>query len=213
MKKIKKITVKIPLDKLYHAFFEKLARFELLEIHRLDERFVISTELIKFKDVNHNPKELLGSFGIEFIEILSEDLPKNEFICFAKTRLPKELKIFFKDPEIILCVPLIMEENSLLLSFMTDNDKIDIVWNAVQQYNVQYKILSISTVLSPNETPYSKLTERQRKIIYYAVENGYYEIPRQITTVDLAEKFNISPSALNEHLRKIERKIFHSMFK
>ncbi|OLS15563.1 MAG: putative DNA binding protein [Promethearchaeota archaeon CR_4] len=106
-----------------------------------------------------------------------------------------------------------MEENSILLSFMTDNDKIDIVWNELQEYSVQYKVLSISTVLSPNETPYSKLTERQRKIIYYAVENGYYEIPRQITTVDLAEKFSISSSALNEHLRKIERQIFHSMFK
>ncbi|HMF31725.1 MAG TPA: helix-turn-helix domain-containing protein [Candidatus Lokiarchaeia archaeon] len=213
MKKIKKITVKIPLDERYKDFFDIVARFELLQIHRLDGEILLSTELIRFKDSSHVPKDLLGSNGIEFIEVLSEDESKNEYICFAKTRWPEDLKIFFQDPEMILCVPIIEEEQSILISFMTDNDKVEKVWEELQRFGDQYKIVSINTVLSPSENLFLSLTERQREIIFYAVENGYYEIPRKINTNDLAKKFKISQSALSEHLRKIERIIFHSIFK
>ena len=38
-------------------------------------------------------------------------------------------------------------------------------------------------------------------------------VTEAIKIVNLAEKFNISTSALNEHLRKIERKVFNTLFK
>ena len=55
------------------------------------------------------------------------------------------------------------------------------------------------------------LTDRQREILFYAIEKGYYEIPRKINTQGIAQKFGISQSALSEHLRKIERVIFTSI--
>ena len=53
----------------------------------------------------------------------------------------------------------------------------------------------------------------QKEIIFYAVRHGYYDIPRKISSRELANKFNISESALYEHLRKIEKTIFNSIFK
>jgi predicted DNA binding protein len=146
--------------------------------------------------------------------VLAEDKAKKEYICFAKTRWPEDLKLFFRDPEMILCVPIIIEEDSILLSFITDNDKVDAVFDELKRYGDKVKVVSISTVLSPNtDNILQLLTERQREIIFYAVENGYYEIPRKINTNDLAKKFDISQSALSEHLRKIERVIINSIFK
>ncbi|MGM0470564.1 MAG: helix-turn-helix domain-containing protein [Promethearchaeati archaeon] len=40
-----------------------------------------------------------------------------------------------------------------------------------------------------------------------------FEIPRRINTKKIAKHFKISRSALYDHLRKIERTIYHSIFK
>lgn len=214
MKKLKKIVLKIPLDQRYEEFFNKVIRYELLQIHRLTEEFIFATQLFKFKDPKFHPKDLLGINGIEFIEILAEDSIKREYICFVKHRWPDELKNFFKDPDIIMDVPIIMEQESLIISFITDSNNIDkIIDEQKKHYVDQFKIISINTVYPNIDNLFLILTKRQKEIILYAVDKGYYDIPRKISTKDLAKKFNISQSALSEHLRKIERTMFHSIFK
>ncbi len=215
MRKIKKIVLKIPRDQRYDDVLKKVERFELMQIHRLDEEFILTTHTFRFRNSTDHPKDLVGLNGIEFIEVLSEDKAKKEYTCFAKTRWPEELKLFFKDPEMILCVPIIIEEDSILISFITDNEKIETIFDEQKKsFGDNVKVVSISTVLSPNnDNIFQLLTERQREIIFFAVEQGYYEIPRKVNTSDLAKKFNISQSALSEHLRKIERVIINSIFK
>jgi len=53
----------------------------------------------------------------------------------------------------------------------------------------------------------SLLTERQQEVLTAAVENGYYEIPRQATNEDIAAELDCSTSTVGEHLRKIESRI------
>ena len=46
------------------------------------------------------------------------------------------------------------------------------------------------------------LTEPQREALMRAVEGGYYSIPRQMSTKDLAEELGISDQAVTERLRR-----------
>jgi predicted DNA binding protein len=46
------------------------------------------------------------------------------------------------------------------------------------------------------------LTNTQRNTLVRAVEGGYYSIPRQMSTQDLAEEFDISDQAVTERLRR-----------
>lgn len=60
-------------------------------------------------------------------------------------------------------------------------------------------------VYNPNKSdlgPWFGLTERQRKALVLAVENGYYDIPRDCTTVELADELDISDQAVTERLRR-----------
>lgn len=54
----------------------------------------------------------------------------------------------------------------------------------------------------PESGPYYGLTQPQRKALSMAVMDGYYSIPRQISTKELAEQLNISDQATTERLRR-----------
>jgi predicted DNA binding protein len=51
------------------------------------------------------------------------------------------------------------------------------------------------------------LTEKQLEAFSKACDWGYYEIPKKTSIEELAEKLDLSPSTLAEHLRKAEAKL------
>ncbi len=51
------------------------------------------------------------------------------------------------------------------------------------------------------------LTSKQLEVFQLACDYGYYEVPKKISIEELAEKLDLSPSTLAEHLRKAEAKL------
>lgn len=54
----------------------------------------------------------------------------------------------------------------------------------------------------PESSPRYGLTERQRDALALAVERGYYDIPRRVSTADVAADLDISDQATTERLRR-----------
>lgn len=54
----------------------------------------------------------------------------------------------------------------------------------------------------PDAGPWFDLTERQRETLRLAVQEGYYDIPRRISTKELADKLGVSDQAVTERLRR-----------
>jgi len=54
----------------------------------------------------------------------------------------------------------------------------------------------------PESGPFYGLTKRQRDTLIRAVQGGYYSLPRELSTQDLAEEFDISDQAVTERLRR-----------
>ena len=214
MKILKRIVLKLPIDPRYKEFFNLVEKYETLQIHRYDENCIYVTQKIQFKNANSHPKDLEGKYGIEFNEILAENKQKNEYICFTKHHWHEDLHLFFKNPEILIEPPIIMKEGSIIIRFISYGKNIDTI---IEQHKIifkdHFKILSITRVHPNTNNLHLILTERQKEIAYYAVEKGYYEIPRKINSGVMANHFGISKSALCEHLRKIEKTIFLSIFK
>ncbi len=57
-----------------------------------------------------------------------------------------------------------------------------------------------------------ELTDKQKKALQIAVENGYYEYPRKIELKKLAKIMGVSYSTYQAHLRKAEKKVIPFMF-
>lgn len=215
MKNLKKIVLKVPLDPKSKKFFDLLENYELLQIHRQDNDQIFVTQKVKFKDPQMHPKMLEGDhYGLSYIEVIEEDKAKKEFIFFSKHNWVKETKMLLDKHDLIIDPPIILDKDRLLTSIITESKNIDRFVNTLTNYYKSgLEILSISHIPLNYENLFLKLTDRQKEIAYYAVQHGYFEIPRKIKSENIAAYFKITQSALYEHLRKIEKTIYHSIFK
>ena len=71
-----------------------------------------------------------------------------------------------------------------------------------QQRDVCFEVLRVYDPSEPDLGPWLGLTEPQREALVLAVERGYYDIPRNCATVELAEELGISDQAVTERLRR-----------
>lgn len=54
------------------------------------------------------------------------------------------------------------------------------------------------------------LSTRQREALKIAFDIGYYEVPREATRRDVADRLNCAPSTASEHLRKAEHHVIET---
>lgn len=55
------------------------------------------------------------------------------------------------------------------------------------------------------DDPVDALTDRQLEVVRTAFEMGYYEVPREASTEDVADELDLDPSTVAEHLQRAER--------
>lgn len=66
------------------------------------------------------------------------------------------------------------------------------------------------TMLAPVDQFFDGITERQLDALRLALDNGYYEQPRQASVYDLAAQTTVARSTYEEHLRKAENKLIRN---
>jgi len=113
----------------------------------------------------------------------------------------------FGKEEIFYETPAYLENNRLVFSILGENKALSSFLSMVKNIIGDLTILRIQDHTYNDESVLSELTDRQKEILIKAKQSGYYEIPRKITTMELAQEFGISKTAILEHLRKAEGKI------
>lgn len=68
--------------------------------------------------------------------------------------------------------------------------------------DIDVSIERIYNPTKPDAGPWYGMTPPQRETLAAAVEAGYYSLPRQISTQELADSFGISDQAVTERLRR-----------
>lgn len=71
-----------------------------------------------------------------------------------------------------------------------------------EEHDLPFTVTGIYTAISDDGMGRPQLTDKQREILYTAVERGYFDIPRQISLADLAGELGISNTAASQRLRR-----------
>ncbi|WP_267163075.1 helix-turn-helix domain-containing protein [Halovenus salina] len=82
------------------------------------------------------------------------------------------------------------------------HDSLSMFQEHCHEADLQLDIRRIYNPTTPEAGPWYGLTTPQRKTLGAAVERGYYSLPRQASTQELAETFDVSDQAITERLRR-----------
>ncbi|MDA4112892.1 MAG: helix-turn-helix domain-containing protein [Thaumarchaeota archaeon] len=70
---------------------------------------------------------------------------------------------------------------------------------------------SITDAKFSQDSPLSRLTEKQRRVLVTAYRLGYYDEPRRISSQELAKRMKVGSSTLINHRRRAERHLLAAL--
>lgn len=88
-----------------------------------------------------------------------------------------------------------------------DHDSLSAFQAHCEEHAVPIDVQRLYNPTKPAASPWYGLTSPQRTALTRAVEEGYYAIPRAISTKALADKFDITDQAMTERLRRAVRNL------
>ena len=105
--------------------------------------------------------------------------------------------------QLFLRFPVLVQKGNITIELIGSRKKIDQLINN----NENWKDVEISIQQIRKYCPDSLLTPRQLEILSQSLINGFFDIPRKKSLSLLAKEIGISPSALSENVRRINKKL------
>jgi len=127
---------------------------------------------------------------------------------FEPTELTRELMSQRRETEVMVDMPSHYTDNGALRVTFVGNDAAFQETFAMMPDELELEVLETGEYHPDMRQLFSQLTDRQQEILEAAVREGYYENPREATHQDIADRLDLSPGTVGEHLRKIESRVF-----
>ncbi len=167
----------------------------------------------EFQSILDDIEVLKKEVNATYLQILRRK--DNEILCILKQHSESGFWPVLKESgPWALIPPISVDQEYILLTIVAPKEYVQNLFQMVNLFTNDYSVLAvermdnvdrIEEMLGITNLPYPTFTDRQREIATYAVRNGFYKSPKKITAQEIAEEKGISVSAVNEHLRKVER--------
>jgi len=197
------------LNKLF--FFDKIVSTELVEVLKIDMEKgykIVLVRLVLKSGYKLDDLKLPGKSKI--ISVLKQD--GNTYVCLIKGVVPISLFNVFKkigdkfNLDIIWTTPTKWTGRNISISAIGDENNLQKLLKNCKIIGDIQKI-SFTKPFADGFDILSCLTEKQKKVLIAAKDNGYYEYPRKISADQLSKHIGISKATTVEHLRKAEKRL------
>ncbi len=134
-----------------------------------------------------------------------------------RARLPDAIDGYIARHNCLLLPPLVYENGAKHCRVLAlDGESLTAWYRALCRDGVPVRVVTKRSLSEGSpmsmETPHHvELTDRQREAMQIAHANGYYDIPREISTAAIAEKLGVERRTAEEHLRRAENKLVDSL--
>lgn len=218
---MKKMTMKVTLRPFIFTLMNKyvpigsIKSAEVLDIIKVDMENYFKIVLVKIiMKPDHHIDELLQSNAIEIISTIEKD--DRSITCLMKGKPP--IHLFSKighitkefNVNVIWDIPSRMNGKEFVISAIGNDNDLSKVAKACKLLGSIDQI-SFSKDFLQGVDILACLTDKQRKILIKAKEQGYYEYPRKIDTDRLSKIVSLSKSTTVEHLRKAENRLISTV--
>jgi len=213
---MRKLILELKLNEKFlknlNFLIDKIESIELLELLKLDfeKRIKMAIAAINMKE-GCNIGDIKMPDYVEIFTVLQKK--DNRYICLMKVKYFKSLNSLAKkfNIDIIWDTPSILTKEKMVVSVSGNEENLKKILNLFKNIG---KVTKISFVKSKynEQTILSCLTDKQRKILIVAKNNGYYTYPRKINSKELSDIIGLSKPTVVQHLRKAEGRIMSNIF-
>ena len=112
------------------------------------------------------------------------------------------------ESKVFLSSAMLERDEWVLYSFLTDEKSFYELRKRLREENMEYEIISVERI----DLRSTVLTPLQEKVLLIALETGFFDYPRKITLKELARRLELSPSTLNEIMRRGLKKLLKHYF-
>lgn len=108
--------------------------------------------------------------------------------------------------DILTCEPIDVSESGLRLGIAGSQDAIAETLSELEDAGATVGLETLRDY-EARAGPLDALTERQREVLDVARDLGYFDVPREATSDDVAAELDIDDSTVTEHLQRAERNL------
>jgi len=213
---MKRLVFEVPYERFWARFFgrhsDRVKVVEAMKCFKCDsEGFALVCRVKLLGGIA--PADLVQAGPIQSIETLYED-KDGSLVVFISGRYPEsetragraaESKVFLAEP------PEFIDVNRMKCTLVGDEKELQAYLRDAERRNLALKILSLTPLGPKAESPMSALTAKQRQVLVTAYGLGYYDVPRRISSDEMARLLKIDKSTMAEHLRKAEKRMIKSV--
>ncbi|MDA4116800.1 MAG: helix-turn-helix domain-containing protein [Thaumarchaeota archaeon] len=188
---------------------EKIESLEVLSFLKSTPDEVALICKVRFKVPATRVEDVFAD-KFEEMQVLEQD--GADYTCFFKERRPS---LPSGGSPIAaggyLSIPYEIKDGRIKATFLGSAKEVRGVLDSLEKAALRYKVLSLTDARFSPDSPLSRLTEKQRKVILSAFNLGYYDVPRRVSSEGLARRLNIREPTLVMHRRKAERRLLAAL--
>lgn len=187
---------------------KKIKSLELLYFLRQDDKELAAISRVEFKDPDEKIEEFIESGLLTDVQVIEKE-KNGTYILFTRSGSPS-LSSVLKYIGIeggYLFPPLGIKDGKVRFSFLGSEKQIKEFMEKIDALGIHYRVVLLADANFSPISPLSQLTEKQQEVLLAAYKWGYYDIPRKITSQELADRLGLVNSTVVEHLRKAEQRL------
>ncbi len=191
---------------------KKIKSLELLYFLRQDDNEFAAISRVEFKDSNSKVEELLEGGLLIDAQVIERE-KNGAYILFIRSGSPSLSSAlnYIGIEGGYLYPPLGIADGKVKFSFLGNEQQIKEFMEKIDAIGVHYRVVLLADANFSPISPLNQLTEKQQEVLMAAYKLGYYDIPRKITSEQLAKKLGLVDSTVVEHLRKAEQRLIRQI--
>jgi len=190
---------------------QKIRSMEVLHFLRLDYQEVTMILRVEFNEPDISIEDIFPNDLAE-VQLLENEKRKGEgeesetYTYFIKTVRQRPNLTAVKG---YVSLPYEVRDGQVKITFLGSAKQIGDFIKLFEDAGIRTRILSLTDAHFSPHSPLSRLTEKQRRVLIMAHNLGYYEVPRKVSLVQLAERLHLAHSTLGVQLRRAERRLLN----
>lgn len=208
---MRRLTVESSTDDLgrvlgAESLLGKIELFEVVSFLREEPDEVAMICRVKFKD---GPSKLEGLFGESrtYAQHLEEEKDGSHTYFLRRRYGPESATPGLFGRGGYLASPFEIREGRIRASFLGSPEEIRQFRKAIEKIGIRYRVVSLGDAKFSPDSPLSRLTTKQRKVLTLAFNLGYYDLPKRISSEELGRRLSMKSSTLVTHRIKAEKRL------